>query len=257
MSEFPDVALGTPRIRFTAAALHDLGCSHCLPGDYQCVLRSTSYKQVVDEFITRFSDDVDLPQGFVGKVGGDVRKLRAVGGRAAIWHDDQADVWWMLGFTADHDYTEFERRAAAQGGRLRPTEDDFTLLELERAEPLLFDDVAAPGLRKLVEGALESAGTAVRGTVGGALRLEVSALVERIGDDALADITILVRLPTGEAGDRFSDWPGPGLPSALVSIIDPNAQWSMADEHADGTELDRSEWMGVVLRSVDVGRLAA
>jgi hypothetical protein len=211
---------------------------------------------MVEEFIDRFTDKPNPPSDYISNVGGEVRKMKAGGGRAGVWYDEAADVYWMLGFTPNHNYKVFEQRAANQGGKWRPGLEDFTQLELERTEPVWFEDAVAPGLRTLVcDAAFAMPGTALRGRVGRALSVEAIAHVERIDGESVADVKILLRLPLNEAGVEFEDWPGTGLLPALAGLIDPHATWGVASTGVDGSPLVFTEWVGLEMFSVDVGRL--
>jgi hypothetical protein len=172
----------------------------------------------VEEFRDQRSIDPSGTQGPLRSVGrGDIHALHGpAGGRAATWFDQTTSVCWFLGFTPNHDYSLFETRAANE--ELLPDEDDETILEIEQEE-LDFGLRVGPGLRMLVQKALETPCTAVSGTVGRLLRLEVSAVVEVVETDVLADVYVGVRLPVPMLDSSAPpDWPGSELMKRLAEL---------------------------------------
>ena len=92
---------------------------------------------------------------------------------------------WFLGLTRKQDYALLEQRATT--GDLLSDEHDEVHLELE-CEQRDFQTRIRPGLTELIGRAVSQAGTPQRGTIGGLLQLERTALVLRSDDNALADI---------------------------------------------------------------------
>lgn len=135
------------------------------------------------------------------------------GDRACTWYDDEAGVCWFLGWVAQHDYTEFETRAANH--ELLPDEDDYTILEVER-ENLDFDQRIGPGIQAMVAEAFASPNSAIKGTVGDLLVLHVTVEIVLVDDEVLADLYITVGVPPLE--DPPEGWPGRELPVRLAEL---------------------------------------
>lgn len=205
MSEYPQVPGDAYELRFTLRALADLGADACSPGDLDAVRDGTPWPAIVDKFAGQRAID---PRGTEPPLHGmgvpDVDALHGPAGqRAATWYDQDLGVVWFLGFTAEHDYTLLERRAAE--GDLLPCEDDEVVLELDLENRDFFERVG-PGVEKLIVDAWQQPGQTQRGTVGGdVLRLDVV-----IDDAALGDVFICVRLPFGPGAQALRDWPAGG-----------------------------------------------
>lgn len=217
---FPAVGDAPWELRFTRRALADLGADRArdTPGDVAAVRRAATYPRVIDDFVQKREDHPAAPGDPLHSVGRpDIISLHSVaGGRAATWHDPDTAVVWFLGFTPEHDYTLFEGRAAADA--LLPDENDEVLLELER-EQLGFRTRIRTGLDELVQHAANTPGAPQRGTVGGILRLELSATVIRSGNDALCDVWILVHLPLEPDASHVPGWPGKDLLITLADML--------------------------------------
>jgi hypothetical protein len=215
--EFPTVDLGY-ELRFTGRALRDLRCEHLAPGDLDEIEETTPWAPIVREFRQQRGTSPYSTRGSLRNMGrGDIYPLHGpAGGRAATWFDPDSDVCWLVGFTPQHDYTLLEERAAA--GDLLPSEDDETLLELEREE-LDFALRVQPGLQRLVAAALQQPGQPARGTIGRLLRLEVSAVVVEVDGSTLVDLALILHLPVIVAGAVTPpDWPGQLLLETLAGL---------------------------------------
>lgn len=250
---FPSVGEEAWELRFTRRALADIGAlaASDSPGDMQTIRKAATYPRIVDDFTSKRQERPDAPGDPLHSVGRpDVISLHsAAGGRAATWHDADTRVVWLLGFTAEHDYTLFEQRAASGG--LLPDEDDEVQLELER-EQQDFEERIRPGVIELVRRGAAAAGTPQRGTVGGILRIELSAAVVRYDDRALGDVWITVHLPLEPAASEVPGWPGADLLVTLASVIGPgDLDYSTHVPTQDGWRpLDPGAELGLVLRNV-------
>lgn len=250
---FPPAGEGPWELRFTRRALADLGAASSRehPGDIQAVRRAATYPRVVDDFLQKRLDRPDAPGDPLHSVGRpDVISLHsAAGGRAATWYDPTTHVVWFLGFTPEHDYSRFEARAA--DGQLLPDEDDEVQLELER-EQRDFESRVRPGISELVRRAIATPGAPHRGTVGGILELELSALVVRSPDAVLGDVWIVVHLPLKPTVADVPGWPGPDLLISLAAVVGDGDLDYPAELPTDGgwRPLDRATELGIVLRNV-------
>lgn len=155
----------------------------------------------------------------------------------------------MLGFTPEHDYALFEERAAA--GQLLPDEDDEVQLELER-EQRDFEVRVRPGVLELVRRAVAAPGVPHRGTVGGILQLELSALVVRSEDALLGDVWIVVHLPLQATASDVPGWPGPNLLTSLAAVVgDGDLDYLAELPTEEGWRpLDPATELGIILRNV-------
>lgn len=215
--EFPAVELGY-ELRFTKLALADLRCDGIAPGDLDAIEATTPWAAIVRDFRKQRGASPQSTGGSLSRMGrGDLFPLHGTaGGRAATWFDQDSEVCWFLAFTPEHDYRLLEQRAAS--GELLPSEDDETLLELEREE-LDFELRVGPGLTQLVAKALEQPRRPARGTVGKLMRLEVSAVVVDVEGTDMVDLTLVVHLPVIIAGAAPPpDWPGPSLLRRLAEL---------------------------------------
>lgn len=207
MSEdYPDLEEAAYELRFTGRALEDLNCPNDTPpGDAAAVRAGTEYTEIVAHFQdqrTAHPTSGGPPLRDVGRH--DIYSVRGpVGERACTWYDRSSGICWFLGRVAGHDYDEFEVRAA--NGELLPSEDDYTSLEFEREELDLASTVG-PGVRRLVDQAVDRPGVPVRRTVGHLLQLDVSVLALDADDDTYRELYITVRVPPLEPPPQ--DWPG-------------------------------------------------
>lgn len=250
---FPPIGDDPWELRFTRRALADLGADAArdAPGDIATVRRSTTYSRVVDDFVGKRKDRPDAPGDPLHSAGRpDIISLHsASGGRAATWHDPDNAVVWFVGFTPEHDYTVFEQRAAT--GVLLPDEDDEILLELER-EQRDFEQRFRPGVTALVGQAAASPGVPQRGTVGGLLRLELSAVVVPAGGALLGDVWIIVHLPLHRTATDVPGWPGSDLLTTVAGVVG-EGELDYTTEVPDGDSwrpLDPAGEMGIVVRNV-------
>ena len=203
-------------LRFTRRALDDLGCpAHVAPGDLDAVEASTQYRDIVRSFRDQRSASPTGTGGSMRDVGrGDVHSLHGpVGQRACTWLDEESKVCWFLGWVAQHDYTEFETRAA--NDELLPSLDDETVLDVER-ETLDFAFRIGPGLRRMFREAVDSPGTPIRRTVGSLLQLDVTVEAVMVDGDRIADVYITTRVPPLD--DPPPGWPGRELPLRLAEL---------------------------------------
>jgi hypothetical protein len=203
-------------LRFTRTALDDLGCpADIAPGDIDAIEATTRVKRVVAKFRELRADvptGTQAPMRDVGRP--DVYALHGPDGdRACTWFDDEAAVCWFLGWVPQHDYAEFEDRAA--NGDLLPNEDDYTVLEVER-ENLDFDQRIGPGIRRMVDEALDHPGASVRRTVGDLLALDVSVEAVPLDDTTVVDLYISVGVPPLD--EPPAGWPGRELPTRLAEL---------------------------------------
>jgi hypothetical protein len=241
--------------------LDDLGCAAGTPpGSVDEVAASTHHRDIVWKFRDLRTEDpngTDHPMLNVGRP--DIYSLHGqVGYRACTWHDRHERVCWFLGFVRQHDYGEFEERAAA--GELLPSDEDYAALYVEQ-ENLDFARRVAPGVRKLIKQASTDGGRS-RGTVGSLLRLDVAVEMVAVGDDEVADAHILVRLPHPDTG-RPPDWPGPSLLPALAEAAlgrcpdDTEVVYSppMVPGESGLRPLDHASEMCVLIRSVPLHEL--
>lgn len=219
LSGFPsleDVEGAAYELRLTRRALHDLGCdAETAPGDLTDIADQAEQGVLVNKFASlrrNVPTGTDGPMHNVGRP--DIYSLHGFNGdRACTWYDADEEVCWLLGWVAQHDYIEFETRAA--NSELLPDEDDYIVLEVEREE-LEFAHQIAPGVRKMLAKALVAPGQPVRHTVGELLQLEVSVLAEPVGEDQLIDVFLTVRVPPIK--DPPPGWPGRELPTRLAEF---------------------------------------
>lgn len=203
-------------LRFTRRALDDLGCPADIgPGDLDAVEASTQYRDIVRSFRDQRSAS---PTGTGGSMRGvgrrDVHALHGpVGQRACTWFDEESKVCWFLGWVPQHDYAEFETRAA--NDELLPSLHDETVLEVER-ETLDFTFRVGPGLRRMLAEALDTPGTSILRTVGDLLQLDVTVEAIVVDGDRIADVYITTRVPPLEAPPP--GWPGRELPTRLAQL---------------------------------------
>ncbi len=121
---------------------------------------------------------------------------------------------WLLGVVSEHDYNEFEVRAA--NGELLPSLDDITIFEIENGE---FDKLITPGLHTLVERARANEGEPCRGLVGGLLKLEVSITAVQLPGTRLVDLFVSVQMPPLAKGVATPDnWPGGALVEHIAEL---------------------------------------
>ncbi len=252
---FPPVGEQPWELRFTRRGLDDIGATSAWrhPGDVQAVRRVSTYPRVVDDFVHKRLDRPDAPGEPLHSVGRpDIVSLHsAAGGRAITWHDPDVQVVWLLGFTPEHDYGLFERRAAA--GQLLPDEQDEVQLELER-EQRDFESQIRPGLEQLLHQAIAQPSIPKRGTVGGLLRLEVSAVVVPAGDGLLGDLWLVVHLPLAPTAADVPGWPGPNLLVTLAAILgqgDLDYPTELPDESGWRSVEPASE-LAIALRNVEL-----
>ena len=150
---------------------------------------------------------------------GDIYSLHGpVGERACTWFDEELEVCWFLGFSPQHNYEEFERRASR--GELVPSEEDFAIVYQERGD---FEYLVTSGVEALVTAAWRAHGVPQRGTVGGLLALEVTAIVIEIdvapGESALGALYLLIQQPPLKSGRAApANWPGAVVLGRLAEI---------------------------------------
>jgi hypothetical protein len=250
---FPAVGDGPWELRLTCHALVDLGADAArdTPGDIPAVRHLTTYSRVVEDFLVKRNDRPDAPGDPLHSVGRpDIISLHsAAGGRSVTWHDPDNAVVWFLGFSPEHDYSLFEQRAAT--GDLLPDEDDEVLLEVERQERDFLTRVR-PGLRELLDRTVATPAIPQRGTIGGILKLEVSAIVVRSGDDTLGDVWIIVHLPLQAQASEVPGWPGSDLLVTLARAVGAGDLdfTSQVPAQQGWRELDYASEMAVVTRNV-------
>jgi hypothetical protein len=124
--------------------------------------------------------------------------------RGLTWHDEAADVVWLLGVgwhesgSRDDAYTILKERDAA--GTLMPTEDDYLDLEASPEENFSFVTHVAEEAPALVAQAREQPGKEARGVIAG--RLGVGVVVEVMilagEDEAVEEIWIGFEMPPHE-----------------------------------------------------------
>ncbi|QBI20752.1 hypothetical protein ER308_15065 [Egibacter rhizosphaerae] len=158
---------------------------------------------------------------------------------------------WFLGFTPEHDYTLFERRAEV--GHLLPDEDDEVQLELER-EQLDFESRIRPGVLELVRRAVAAPMVPHRGTVGGLLRVELSVAVVHDGGEAVGDVWLIVHLPLQPDAAQVPGWPGSDLLTTVAGVIGAgDLDYDSQVPTEDGWRpLDPETELGIVVRNVEL-----
>jgi hypothetical protein len=251
---FPAVGDDPWELRFTRRALTDLGADAArdTPGDIAAVRQAATHTRVSDDFVSKRQERPDAPGTPLHSVcRPDIISLHSTaGGRAATWHDPAAQVVWFLGFTSKHDYTLFEQRATT--GDLLPDEQDEVHLELER-EQRDFQTRIRPGLTELIARAVSQAGTPQRGTIGGLLQLELTALVIRSDGDALADVWLSVHLPLQPEASEVPGWPGGDLLMTLAGMLG-RGELDFDDQIPEGPEhwraLDPAAELAIVVRNI-------
>jgi len=256
--QYPQVAVAY-ELRLTGRALDDIGVRGDVgPGDLDAIEAAAPERDIVRKFRSQRAQVPTGTEGPMRRMGrGDVFSLHGrTGQRACTWFDPGDGVCWLLGVVAEHDYEELERRAAASD--LLPSVEDLTILELERGD---FESVVTPGLRALVADALTAPGTAVRGTVGGLLRLEVAVLVVAVDHAGLADVFISVRTPPLVGGAPAPrGWPGGALVQRLAELATNTDYCDLRCDHpsqmpaGEGSwrRIDPSREMAIVVHDVEI-----
>jgi len=214
--DFPEVGLEF-ELRFTKRALDDLGIRGLVGrGDVSSIQQASPKGYLVAKFVEqrrKVPTGTDAPLRDVG--GPDIYSLHGRDGvRACTWFDDANKVCWFLGCVDEHDYAEFETRAA--NNELLLDEEDLTILIHERGH---FDQAVSDGISHLVDQALAAPSHPQRGTVGGLLRLEISVIAVPSDDGTLADLYIVVRTPPlAKNATQPSGWPGTHLLERLAEL---------------------------------------
>jgi hypothetical protein len=214
--DFPPVS-NAYELRVTLRARADLGVgTDVAPDNIDEIIRSTTYRSLVKKFVElrgQNPNGTDAPMRNVGRP--DIFSLHGRDGvRACTWFDSDSGVCWLLGCVDQHDYSVFESRAL--NGELLPGVDDLEILYATRNN---FNQLVAGDLEVLVSRAATRPGHAVRGTVGGILRLEVSIVAIVVGTDNLVDLFITVRLPIfRQNSPRPEGWPGETLLEQLALL---------------------------------------
>ena len=255
MSEtFPTVGDQPWELRFTRRALADLGADAArdTPGDIATVRQTATHTRVIDDFVSKRQERPDAPGTPLHSVGRpDIISLHSTaGGRAITWYDPAAQVVWFLGFTSQHNYMLFEQRAATDD--LLPDEQDEVHLELER-EQRDFQTRIRPGLTELIGRAVSQPDTPQRGTVGGLLQLELTALVVDSGDAALADVWLIVHLPLQPEASEVPGWPGGDLLETLAGMLG-RGELDFSEQIPEGPghwrSLDPATELAIVVRNI-------
>lgn len=114
-ADFPPAELPYS-LRVTLSALDDLGVPRgaAVPGDLYDVVAATERSAIVEKFRDLRSESPNGTEPPMNNVGvPDVFSLHGrFGDRAATWFDKTNQVCWLLGVVGQHEYTEFEHRAA-------------------------------------------------------------------------------------------------------------------------------------------------
>ncbi len=238
--QYPPVGVAY-ELRFTSRALDDLGVDvDVAPNDFETILAKTHDRDIVEKFRGQRSEEPTGTQAPMRNVGRpDIFSLHGrVGQRACTWFDAAASVCWLLGVVSEHDYNEFEVRAA--NGELLPSLDDITIFEIENGE---FDKLITPGLHTLIERALANEGEPCRGLVGGLLKLEVSITAVQLPGTRLVDLFVSVQMPPLAKGVATPDnWPGGALVEHIAELATGEPFESLACEVPAQLPAGRSQW---------------
>ncbi len=199
------------QLRLTRRALADLGLD---PRQYsrRDARDYVSAHPVVRAFVERRSQG---PRGqettHLPVTAATVYNLHVGRSRGLTWHDEEADVVWLLGAglhesgSAADAYAVLKERDRA--GSLMPDEADYLDLEMTASETADFVRQVALQAPQLVDEARRNPATEVRGLIAG--RLEVGVQVERADDPVTGDFLEEVWI-----GFRMPPQPGPTeLPS--------------------------------------------
>lgn len=136
------------------------------------------------------------------------------GVRAATWYDSETEVCWLLGVVKQHNYAEFEARAA--NNELLPDEDDYAVFFQESQS---FDGLVQQGVQKMLAAAIAAPQFPQRAALGGLVKTEVTVVLEWIDFSQIADIFIAVRLPPlPRHSAEPSGWPGKHLVERLAEL---------------------------------------
>lgn len=246
-------------LRFTDQALRDLGVTGVEPNDIPGVKRASSADNLIDKYVEHYTETREpTGAGYVGKVGGGIHKLKSHSGqRGCVLVHDELHVVWLLGYTAEHDYSLFEDRHDT--GALLPSEADIARVLQYRREQR-FSERVGPGVKALIAMAAEMPGLPRRGLVGEALQLEVAVVVVQLDNAALADVYLTVRMPPEPTSQQTPDWPGSQLLPALAETSEvPAETMDYPREVPDGEDgmraVDYAVERSIRLRDVDPSRI--
>lgn len=208
------------QLRVTRRALEDLG----LP-----------IEDFAGRSATDFADAHDVVRGFVERrqqspIGKEWTNLPVSSTRSynlhfgrhrgLTWHDEDADVVWLLGVgwhelgSIDDAYAVLKARDVA--GTLMPEEQDYLDLELSLEEARSFVARVSRDAPALLEQARQAPGTEIRGVIAG--RLGVGVVVEVVvipgEDESLEEIWVGFALPPIEGNTEL-----PSQPEWIMTVL--------------------------------------
>lgn len=154
--------------------------------------------------------------------------------RALTWHDEDADVVWLLGVgwhelgSLDDAYVVLKARDVA--GTLMPVEQDYLDLQLSLEEARSFVAQVGQDAPALVEQARQAPGTEVRGVIAG--RLGVGVVIEVVvipgEDESLEEIWVGFALPPIEGTTEL-----PPQPEWIMTVLAAMVPVSVSAEALD------------------------
>ncbi len=215
--EFPPFEEAAFESRLTAWALEDLGCSARLArSNLEGVAAASPYGWIIGLFRKKYAESAygtGIPIANVGRP--DIIALHGPEhGRAATWYDAENEVCWFLGFTPEHDYKRFEKRASR--GELLPSEDDYSVLLIER-DTANFDSLFGPAVAEMFKEAVSTPTVPIRRTVDALLQIEITVLEVEIDDRILREVFLSVRVPP-LSERRPVGWPSKDIPKRLMEL---------------------------------------
>jgi hypothetical protein len=122
--------------------------------------------------------------------------------RGLTWHDESADVVWLLGVgwhetgSIDDAYVELKDRDLR--GRLMPTIDDYMDLELTEVEVRKFVTQVSIQAPSLIQEAMRRVGEEVRGVIAGRIRVSVLVFVVDEDFESLVETYVSFEMPPVE-----------------------------------------------------------